>query len=182
MRNQRFLAIYRVPFLISLTLSIVLIAVSLARDPWSIVLIILGALLGTFFLDLEYLIYAFFLEPKEDFSKTLAGFIKDRDYPNAAQYIEINKDKVKDKTLNSALFQVVMAFFALFVVSSNRQFFIRALVVSILANSIYRFFEAKYKGQLNEWFWALKESPSSQGVNLYTIFIILVLLICIYIF
>ena len=177
--NKKFLTIYKVPLLISLTLGIVLVSVDLTREPIQIATIFLASLLGTFFLDLEYVIYAFLMEPNKDFSKTFRSFIKHYDFSNAAQYIEIHKNEIKDKTLNSALFQVILAIFAIFVVSSSTQLFTRALVVSVLANSIYKLIEARYEGRLEDWFWALKEKPNQQGVVIYIGCLLMAMVYCV---
>jgi hypothetical protein len=177
--NKNLLAIYRVPFLISLTLGIVLSAVDITREPVSIALTFAGTILGTFFMDLEYFLYAFFIEPKTDFSKTFTTFIRHKDFSSAAQFIQIHKSDIKDKTINSALFQVVFAIFTLYVVSSSRQFFIKGLVISVLANSIYRLIEAGYDNKLDDWFWALKDKPTQQTVSLYIIGLVGVLIYCV---
>ncbi|MDC0448991.1 hypothetical protein OAL67_00030 [bacterium] len=180
--NKRLLHYYRVPFLISLTLAIALLAVSVTREAVDIGLVFAGSLVGTFFLDLEYIIHAFFLEPETNFSKTFSAFIKHKDFANAAGFLQVHKGEIPDKTLNSALFQVIFAGFTIFVVSSTRQIFVRALVISVLANSLYRLMEAKYEGHLAEWFWALKETPNKQSVGLYIFGILAVLVYCINIF
>ena len=177
--NKKLLTIYRVPFLTSLTLAIVLIAVNVTRDPLTIALTFTGALIGTFFLDLEYVIHSFFLEPKTDFSKTFSTFVKHRDFPSAAQYIQIHKHEIREKTLNSALFQVIFAFFTLFVVTSTRHLFMKSLTISVLANSIYRLIEVGYEKRLGDWFWAMKEKPNQQTVSIYTIGLIGLLIYCI---
>src|SRR3989304_4124190 len=66
---------YKTQLFISIILSIVLIALKVTTQPVQIGLIVLGTLLGTFILDLDYFIHAYFLEPTSDFSKTLTGFM-----------------------------------------------------------------------------------------------------------
>jgi hypothetical protein len=179
--NISLLAIYKFPLMISLTVAIAVLAVKAATDPIVIGMVIAGAFLGTFVLDVEYLIYAYIFEPQKDFSKTLVAFIKHRDFLNTARYIEFHKNEIKDKSLNSAVFQIVLSLLAIYIVSATVIIFIKALVLTILANSLYRFAQAYFENQIHEWFWALKEPPSKQGLILYSALILGSFVYCLYI-
>jgi hypothetical protein len=144
--------------------------------------IIMGTLAGMFFLDLDYLIHVFFLEPDAEFSKTVTGFIKHKDFYNAFNYIHYHSDEVKDKTLNSALFQVVLTALMLYVSSSNTSFFLKALVYSSFLNSMYRFSEYYFQNKVEEWFWMLKSTPSKNTLVVYTIVLLGIFVYCISIF
>ena len=177
--SKRLFSIYKTPLLLTVTLIITLIAIKVPREPLVFTYIILGALLGTFLLDLDYIIYAFFLEPEADFSKTLTAFFRHGDLFNAFSYIQYHKDEIKEKTLNSIIFQVVLAGISLYVVYSNTGFFIRSLILSAFLNSLYRLSEHYFTQTTDEWFWALKNKPSQQktavvGIALFGLFVICV--------
>lgn len=178
--KKSFLSFYKIPLLITLVISILVIALNISRDPLSIALIVLGSLLGTFVLDSEYLIYAFFLEPKRDFSKTLAAFVRHGDINNAVQFINYNRDEIQDKTLNSALFQIALAALSIYVVSSSTVLFAKALVMNTFAQSLYKYSEYYFKDKLDEWFWALKDKPGKTGAGIYAVVMISVFVICVY--
>ena len=180
--TKKVFSIYKIPLLISLTLSIILIALRIVRQPLDIASIFLGALAGSFVLDLEYFIYAYFLEPEKDFSKTLVAFVKHKDFQNALLYIDYHKDELKDKTLNSVLFQIVIALICIFIVPSAGGYFVKALVLSIFVNSIYRLMEYYHTSKLDEWFWELKSKPTKQGTILYTLGLLAILAYCLSIF
>ncbi|OGC38854.1 hypothetical protein A3K42_00455 [candidate division WWE3 bacterium RBG_13_37_7] len=148
-------------------------------NPLTIGLVIFGSFLGTFVLDIDYLIYAYVLEPARDFSKTLKGFVQHADLSNALMYIEYHKNELGDKTLNSALFQIIFALFAIFVSASPASLFIKALVLSTCGNSIYRLWEAYLKGGINEWFWAFKSKPNKQGIILYSLILLGIFIYCV---
>lgn len=173
---------YKVPFLISAVLAVVLIALSPSRPILDYTQLFLGAFLGTFFLDIEFFLYAYLFEPQADFSKTLLGFVKHGDLLNAFSYLNYHKDEVKDKSINSAVFQIVIALVAISVIFATTFVFIKVLVLSIFANTIYKFAESYYKGQVDEWFWALKKKPTKNGLIIYTASLILVLVFCLTIY
>lgn len=141
-------------------------------------LIFLGSMLGTFFMELDYILYAYFLEPTADFSKTVTGFFKHGDVGNALNYIHTHRDDIKDKTLHSFLFQLVFGALMIFVASSNASLVVKALILSAFLNSIYRMYEAFAQGKVSDWFWALKEKPEKNTFYLYTGGLLAVLVFC----
>ncbi|MBD3365800.1 hypothetical protein GF360_00450 [candidate division WWE3 bacterium] len=159
--------IYKLPLLVSLTVFIVITALAVLKEPLEIGVVFLGSLLGTFFLDLDYIIYAYFTDMSTDFSRTLRGFFKHNDYSNAVSYIYYNKDKVKEKTLQSILFQIVIGAFSIFMVFSPINYFAKAVVISVYVNSLYRLAERYAKHDTNDWFWMLKDKPSEKNVKIY---------------
>ena len=179
---KKFLSTYKTPLLLSATISLIFVALNTKMDPFQIGLTIVGALAGTFLLDLDYFIYAYFLEPEKDFSKTLAGFLKHKDIGNALLYISYHADEIKEKTLHSVLFQVAFVLLTVFVVASSTGELIKAMAVSASANSIYRMFEYYFKGRSDEWFWALKNKPSKWGFYLYSAVLIILISYSVYTF
>jgi len=161
--------------LVSLALTIVIIATNVIKTPQTIFLTALGAVLGTFLLELDYFVYAYLLEPEKSFSTTLRGFIAHRDYTGALNHIYYNKEEVKDKTLNSVLFQIALAGTALFVAASTSGLLIKTLILSTFANSIYKMADYYFEGKTNQWFWALKKVPNENGILVYGLVLVLVL-------
>lgn len=179
---KKFLTIYKIPLLVSLTLSVVLIALKVERQAFTFTLIVLGSFLGTFILDLDYFIYAYFLEPSKEFSKTLTAFVKHKDAINVFSYIQYHRNDLKDKILQSALFQSIFAALCIFVIASNTGFFVKALVLSVLINSLYRLVEDYFNGLSGDWFWAVKNKPTKSVMYFYTVAIFGVFLYCLSIF
>ncbi|HSX39302.1 MAG TPA: hypothetical protein VLI92_01805 [Candidatus Saccharimonadales bacterium] len=179
---KKILDVYKIPLLISLTLGVVFIALKIERQPLTIAFIILGTLLGTFFIDLDYYIYAYFLEPNADFSKSLRAFISHKDFLNTIAFIQYHKNDIQDKILSSLLFQIVLAGAAIFVTASTTGIFIKALVLSTFVNSVYRLNEETMQNSHESWFWALKSKPSKTAVYIYEFFLVLIFLYCLFIF
>jgi hypothetical protein len=166
---------YKIPLLLSVTLAVVILGLSVVRTPVSIILVFLGSLLGTFILDLDYIIYAYFLEPNTDFSRTLTTYIKHRDFANAASFIEYHKHEVEDKTLHSILFQIVLAASVIFVVSASDNMFIVSLVLSSYVSTIYTLVREYLANGATDWFWSLKNPPTKSGVSVYVLVLLLIL-------
>lgn len=180
--DKSVLTIYKLPLLISLTLIIIMLAISGIGNPVQMASIIVATLLGMFVLDFEYVLNAYFLDTQSDFSKTLVGFVKHSDWNNALKYIYFHKDETRENSLNSALFQMVLAGMSVFVVYAAISLFAKALILSVFAQSIYVLFEFYFKDRTDDWFWALKVKPSKQGVHAYAFVLLLILSYCLYIF
>lgn len=179
---KKLLTYYKLPLLISVTLTVTLLALGVVRKALGITEVVLGCLLGTFILDAEYLMYAYILEPKSEFAKSVFGYIKYKDFAGLIDFINQHKNEVKDKALNSALFQAILVPISIYAVYASTSLFIKAFVLSILASSIYKLIEAYFDGKSDAWFWAIKSRPSKGGVVVYIIFLIIVLIFCLYIF
>jgi len=167
--------VYKIQLLVTLTLIIVIISVKVFKTPQIIFVASLGALLGTFLLDLDYFVYAYFLEPEKTFSKTLRGFMQHKDLAGAINHIFFNKDEVKEKTLNSVLFQIALAGASIFVTSSSSSLLIKTLVLSAFANSIYKMADYYFDDKSDQWFWSLKKMPTENGILIYGLVLVLVL-------
>ncbi|AHB40555.1 TPA: hypothetical protein DHW62_02795 [candidate division WWE3 bacterium] len=167
----------RTQFIISAVVAIVFLATVVERSTISAVFTVLASLLGTLVLDLEYPLYAYFFEPERGFSKNFRNYVKDKDYKGALKYVFYNKGDVVDKSLNSALFQIIFAVLTVLVAYTSTSRIVTALVFSIFANSIFKMWEHYFSGQTDEWFWALKNKPDKKGVILYSAAMIAVLVV-----
>lgn len=168
--------VYAVPLLLSFAVFVVLLALRVEREPLTIALLFLGANLGTFVLDLDYIIHAYFTEPDTDFSKTLKGYIKHFDLAGALNYINYHKREIKEKTLNSALFQVVIGGLMLFVLAAPTSIFLKTLLVSTFINSLYRMAEEYFEHDIKEWFWAIDVNLGRKTLAVYTAIMLSILL------
>lgn len=173
---------YRLQFILSLSLMIVLISQVYKNGYLELSLIALGCVLGTFFLDLDYFISAYLIDEDTDFSRLLRDYIKNKDFSGAFNYIIYHANEVKNKTLNSAIFQISLSIFSLYIVRSNVSTFYKALVLSILINSIYRFFYFYIQNEHQDWFWILKETPGKIFIAIYNFILILVVGLSIFLY
>lgn len=166
---------YRIPLILALSIGLVILSTNFRGTNFDIFLIFLGCILGMFFLDLDYFLHAYFLEPEDNFSKLLRDYIKSKDYAGAINYIIYHADEVENKTLNSAVFQFAIMFFAIFIVRSDLSIFFKALILSTQLNTIFRFFYFYFQGHGKDWFWILKKEPSKIGAFGFN-FLVLIML------
>jgi hypothetical protein len=166
---------YRIPFILSISLGVVILSTNFKGTYFDIALICIGVILGMFFLDLDYFLNAYILEPEDNFSKLLRDYVRSKDISGALNYIIYHADEVENKTLNSAVFQFSMMFFAIFIVRSDLSIFFKALVLSTQLNTIFRFFYFYFQGHGKDWFWILKNEPSKAFIYGFN-FLVLIML------
>ncbi len=166
---------YRIPFILSISLGVVLLSTNFRGTYIDIALIFIGVVLGIFFLDLDYFLNAYILEPEDNFSKLLRDYVRSKDFIGALNYIIYHADEVENKTLNSAVFQFSMMFFAIFIVRSDLSIFFKALVLSTQLNTIFRFFYFYFQGHGKDWFWILKNEPGKPFIYGFN-FLVLIML------
>ena len=177
---KKILTYYKIPLLISFTIGIVITALGVVRNPWDIAEVVIGVIIGTFILDSEYILYSYIFEPTTEFAKSIFAYIKHKDFAGLVGYINEHKNEIKDKSFNSALFQVVLAPVSVYIIYSNASYLIKALILSAFANSIYKLIECYFEGDTREWFWAIKGNPKKEGVLTFIIGLILVLVFCLW--
>ena len=153
---------------------VVLISQVYKNGSLDLILIILGCLIGTFFLDLDYFINAYLIDQDTEFSKLLRDYVKNKDFVGALNYIIYHANEIKNKTLNSALFQVSLAIFSLYIVRSPVSTFYKSLIISILLNSIYRFFYFYIQNEHEDWFWVLKKTPGKYFIGIYNLILMVI--------
>ena len=143
-----------------------------------IVLTFLACLLGIVVNQLDFIIEALFNETETPYSKNLKAYLKHNDIIGALKYNDSHWQESTEKTIESALFQILFAVFCIFVVYSNVNIIIKALALSIFANNIYKFIEVYFTKNIDNWFWALKTKPSKNGAVAYIFVIFLIFVFC----
>ncbi len=166
---------YRIPLILSLSMGVVILSTNFRGGILDIVLLFLGVLLGMIFLDLDYFLHSYVLEPEENFSKLLRDYVRSKDFSGAFNYIIYHADEVENKTLNSAVFQFAMMFFAIFIVRSDLSIFFKSLILSTQLNTVFRFFYFYFQGHGKDWFWILKKEPTKAIIYGFN-FLVLIML------
>jgi hypothetical protein len=180
--KKEFLRLYKVPLLLALTLFLALIAIKVEKNMLNIALMLLGSLFGTFLLDLDYVIHAYFVEPEKSSSNLIKDYVKHKDYLGLLVFGQTHKSDFEDLTLNSSLFQLVLGGAAIFVMTSDITIFLKVLVASAFLNSIYRFLEEYMKGNVQKWFWSFKIETKPMNIYLYVLVLLAGIIYDIYIF
>lgn len=187
--NLPFFKYYRIPLILAISLSLVIVTYKSSillenADTMAylnILGIMVGSIIGIFILDLDYFIHAYLLEPKSEVSNLVKDFIKDKDIMGAFNYIILHSDKFENKTLNSLVFQVALSIFSmLIVIDPGVPFLIKAMVISTLLNTIFRFYYFYLQGYGNDWFWILKKVPNKYLVFMINIVVLVFVGISVY--
>ena len=89
---------YRIQLILSVSLAVVIISQVYKNGTLDLILITLGVLLGTFFLDLDYFIHAYFLDPNSNFSHKLKDYVKNKNIVEALNYTIFHSNEIKNKT------------------------------------------------------------------------------------
>jgi len=77
--KSAFFQFYRIPLILGISLGVVIFSTSFKGNITDAILIFLGAILGIFMLDLDYILQAYILEPEDNFSKLFRDYIKSKD-------------------------------------------------------------------------------------------------------
>lgn len=174
------LSTYKLKILVSITLSIVLIALRVEKQPLNIIATCVGTLLGTFVLELEYIVAAYWTDPDAEFSPNFRELISQANYSAAIIYARKHGLSLKQRTLHSVLFQLVLAFLLYYLVTSFASLLSIALVLSIYLQTFYAMYEENDETHsIVSWFWILKKQPS-KGTQLLYIFAMLSVLVYIF--
>lgn len=179
---KKTIKLYSTSLILSITLSIVLIALGVERQILTIIWIILGSLLGTFTLDLDYIIQALFIEPDHQYAGTIKEYLKHRDILGVLNFISYHKHEFHQRALNSALFQLVLGALTIFVVTSVTNPFLKGFVLSTFLNSIYRFVEEFLEDKSDNWFWSINIETKPLNIYIYLVAMLIALIYSIYLF
>ena len=162
------LAKYKFPLLISLVISVLIIALRLEVKPLNIIFVLLGSLMGTFILDLDYIFFTYIVEPEHYFSKNVLESVRNKNYLGALQYIDYHKKELRNLPLHSALFQVSLMVLAFYILSSSQEVLGKSFCLAIIVQMFFE--EAKDYAEnkkLDAWFWMLKIKPTKSMLIIY---------------
>lgn len=159
---------YTLNLLLSFVLAVVVLALRLETNPINMAWILLGCILGSFLLDLDYYLFAFLVEPSHHFSIRVKEFFNQKNLLGMVVFVSTHTDSLSRLTLHSALFQVIMAVVVLYVLTSSSSVFGQAFVLSGFLASIYKISDQYFRTKnVDNWFWILKEKPTKRFLQIY---------------
>ncbi len=157
----------------------IFIFISLARG-WLAVEYIpfwLGGLLGTLLIDIDHLIYVYFLKPHELTSQRVDNLLKKGRIIKTFELLTVTRSERTNLIFHTAYFQIIFLIFALLVVTSSGSILGRGLVMAaslhLLIDQVIDYFET---GDIQNWFKELPIKLDNKQANWYMVFIGLVLL------
>jgi hypothetical protein len=97
----------------------------------SIFSLLVGLSLGSFFLDLDHLIYWLYINPNTDESRLAKIALKKYDLRSLVKLLESTHHKHLNLVFHHFFFQVVMTLFSFFVFTSSNSVFAKAFLLSL---------------------------------------------------
>jgi hypothetical protein len=141
----------------------------------------MGALLGTFLLDLDHLIYWFYAHPEAEDSKYAKVLARTGNYKGLYSLLVRYHQTHNRLIFHSVLFQVILLIVAFYVLTAGGSLLGSALVLSMnlhLLKDEWFDYLGKRKEELTDWlFWQVREIPVSKYLNVYLVVVTLVFLL-----
>jgi hypothetical protein len=140
------------------------------RMGWSVLGWWVGGLLGYHLLDVDHLLDVFFLHPETDDSHQVKQALKSRNWKIVWQVLIKTAPQRTKLVLHSVIFEVVLMFLVIYVVTSKGGLFAAGLVLSFWLRMLYeQVSEFMKTGKMDKWFWQIKDQVPS---NLQAVFLI----------
>lgn len=93
--------------------------------------LLLGFAFGSFFLDLDHLIYWFYLEPKLEESRLAQAALKNRDHKSILKLLEITHQNHVSLVFHHYFFQIVLVLVSFFIFTSSSSIFVMAFLLAL---------------------------------------------------
>lgn len=140
----------------------------------------LGALLGTFVLDLDHVFYVLLIHPEEETSQKVKRLIRQKEYKEAfLVLVNTHLERIK-LSFHNAIFQVFFMVFCFWVLTSTGSWLGKGLAMAMALHLLKDEIELLFKGyedRLRAWlFWPIKREVSFQEQKVFVILMLLVFL------
>jgi len=160
---------YRLNLLIAIVFAVLLTILGQHFDLKSILLIISGFLISTFFLDLDFLFYSYFYNSETSLAHEIREFVKQRNWLGLVSYEAMHQDEMQTPLLRSALFQVVMLVLAAYLIISQ----VNLLGISLAFGIFFQSLPLGWQKRNQDWFWILRKPPTRAVLNLYFVLLLI---------
>lgn len=164
-----------------LSTALLLLLIILLRY-WSfpnlIPIFILGGLVGVILPDIDHLIYALYLHPKDLSSQRVQGKLAQKQWREVISLLYVTRNERRDLIFHNAFFQSLFAVFSFLVVTSSNSIFGKGLVICFLLHLLadeYR--DMRFKAIPEEWFSKIPLSIFSEKRNMQFFFLFQVLVL-----
>jgi hypothetical protein len=116
--------------------------------------------LGSFFLDIDHLIFWFFLKPNLEESRLAKMAIKAKDFKSVYQLLKTSHRTHQNLIFHHYFFQVILVLFTVFILTSTDNFFIASFLIALnlhllIDEIIDYFYDPKI---LQKWLFARETS------------------------
>lgn len=131
----------------------------------------LGAIAGTFLLDIDHILYTLVFNPQEPTSLKIKQLLRQKQYKEAFIFlVDTHLERVK-LPLHNAIFQVVFSVFCFWVLTSTGSWFGKGLVMAVVLHLLKDEYHCFLKGKeafLRSWlFWQIKREVSFREQKIF---------------
>ncbi len=138
----------------------------------------LGGLLGTLVIDVDHLIYVYFLKPHELTSQRVDSLLKKRQVKKTFELLTVTRSERTELIFHTVYFQIIFLLFAFLVVTSSGSILGRGLVLAaslhLLIDQVIDYFET---GDIRNWFKDLPIKLDKKQTSWYMVLVGLVILV-----
>ena len=98
---------------------------------YNFIFLLFGFVWGSFFLDIDHLIYWFYLEPNLDESRLAQSAWKKGDFKSLLKLLESTHNHHTNLIFHHYFFQIIITFISFFVFTSSSSIFIKAFLLAM---------------------------------------------------
>lgn len=141
--------------------------------------LLIGLFLGTFFLDIDHIIYWFYRKPNTNESRIVQMTFEKKDYKSVYKLIRIARKTHNNLIFHHYFFQIILILISFFIFTSSTNIFIKsflfALNLHLLVDEIFDFYTDKKA--LQKWLFAREDKQLSVDSLKYYILTFIILLV-----
>ncbi|MDA1338230.1 MAG: hypothetical protein O2871_02610 [bacterium] len=157
--------IFKHTLFISLVVSSLIIISTFKFDVFTILLVLAGGLLASFFPYLDFVINAFLINPQSESSTEIKSLFLRREYKKLINLVDSNSFSENKPTINSAHFQVILLMLGFYFITTRPVLFGFSFLLSLIFNLIYRLYISM--PFYHQWFWIFKNPVSLSFVKMW---------------
>lgn len=138
-------------FLWLFKINLAFFSINLILDQFtSLVLWVLGGLIGWNLLRLDRLVFVYFTDPENEVSRGFKAFVTQKRWLEAWRYLRAYKERQTRLAFRSVIFQAIWLILAIFAITSTTSFFGKGVVIGLGLHLL-----------LDEW----KDEASGKGIG-----------------
>jgi|GEM_PF-4301336 len=134
---KKLLDIYKIYFFISLLVSVILVVANIPSPYYVYILIVIGAFLTPFLYELDFLLYAFILDPSNEVSKNIRSLLKQKNYGGTFLYAHENSQSLENDVLRSIFMVIGVYAIGFMLLFGYSNYLAISIVLTYLLTSLY---------------------------------------------
>lgn len=142
-----------------------------------------GAVVGMFLPDVDYLIYIYYLKPEKPTSQEAAGLIEKKSFTKSWDLLANTRYEHTDLIFHTAYFQVIFILFTFFMMTSSGSLFGMGIALSFLLHLLIdQAIDLFEKGGINNWFAKMRTTLTMRQQKYYVLANVVLLILFGFIF